>query len=128
MKLIIAGSRQIKNALQLVEQAMKRFYRWPPDLIISGGALGVDNAAQLYAEQHNIPFELVLAEWDIYGRAAGPMRNREMADLGTQLLAVWDGTSRGTKNMISEMLNRRKRVNLVLVKDGAIEFIEDYKG
>ena len=40
------------------------------------------------------------AEWIKYGRAAGPRRNKQMAEYADALLAYWDGKSRGTKNMI----------------------------
>jgi hypothetical protein len=43
------------------------------------------------------------ADWDTYGKAAGHIRNRAMAEAGADLcVAFWDGKSRGTKNMIEE--------------------------
>jgi hypothetical protein len=40
------------------------------------------------------------ADWDRFGRSAGPKRNKQMAEYGDALIAVWDGESRGTKTMI----------------------------
>ncbi|WP_197026348.1 hypothetical protein [Polaribacter sp. Hel_I_88] len=40
------------------------------------------------------------AEWNKFGKAAGPVRNKEMAIYADALIAFWDGKSRGTKNMI----------------------------
>ena len=39
-------------------------------------------------------------DWAKFGKAAGPIRNKTMAENGDALIAVWDGTSRGTKSMI----------------------------
>jgi len=126
MKLVIAGSRGIADALHWIERGMKEFYKFVPDQIISGGGGNVDNAAQVYAEAHGIPFELVVAEWNLYGRAAGPIRNKAMGELGTQLLVVWDGKSRGSMNMIKIMNKQRKRVCLVKVSPTGVEFIPDF--
>ena len=40
------------------------------------------------------------AEWDKYGRKAGPLRNEAMARYADALLAYWNGESKGTKSMI----------------------------
>jgi hypothetical protein len=40
------------------------------------------------------------ADWKTHGKAAGPIRNRQMAKNAEALIALWDGNSRGTKNMI----------------------------
>ena len=44
------------------------------------------------------------ADWKVYGKQAGPVRNRQMLNYAKEeqgaLLAFWDGKSRGTKNMI----------------------------
>lgn len=41
------------------------------------------------------------ADWDRYGNAAGPIRNRKMAEVADALVAVWDGRSPGTKDCCS---------------------------
>ena len=43
-----------------------------PELIISGGASGVDALAEDYAVMMGIPFQKFLPDWDRYGKAAGP--------------------------------------------------------
>lgn len=55
--------------------------------------------AEEYAFLHQIPFKLFQADWEKYGKAAGPMRNREMAKYANALLAFDKGT-KGTQNMI----------------------------
>ena len=44
-----------------------------------------------------------MPRWNRYGRKAGILRNRKMAKYADALIAVWDGLSRGTANMIAEM-------------------------
>lgn len=46
--------------------------------IIQGGAFGADQLARGYAKLHNIECITVQALWDLHGKAAGPIRNREM--------------------------------------------------
>ena len=38
-----------------------------------------------------------------HDKAAGPIRNRQMAEYADYLIAFWDGESRGTRNMIETM-------------------------
>ena len=69
--------------------------------LIEGGAKGVDSLAKVWAEENGLPITEFKADWKIYGRGAGPVRNQKMAEYADALIAVWDGESRGTKNMIS---------------------------
>lgn len=49
--------------------------------VIEGGAQGVDRAAQDYAKARGIPYTTVKANWEFYGKGAGPWRNMHMAQL-----------------------------------------------
>lgn len=101
MKLIIAGCRNFNDRF-IINAGIDAFIEeyGTPDVIIEGGARGVDRMAYYYAKDNGIPVKVFPADWNKYGRAAGPIRNSEMAKYGTHLLAFWDGKSRGTKNMI----------------------------
>ena len=71
--------------------------------VISGGCpSGADAAGEQWASSRQIPVKVYPADWQAHGRAAGPMRNRQMAANADALIAVWDGASRGTANMIQE--------------------------
>lgn len=63
-----------------------------------------------------MPVERFPADWDRRGRAAGRIRNREMAKHADALIAVWDGESRGTANMILEAHRAGLKVYVHLVK------------
>ena len=68
--------------------------------IICGDAHGVDSMGLRYASKHGLKVEQFPAEWSRYGTAAGPIRNRQMAQMADAVIAFWDGKSRGTKDMI----------------------------
>lgn len=104
MKLIIAGGRNITD-YSLVLSALSESGFIPTE-IVSGMASGVDTLAIQYAIENNLPLVEFHADWKKHNRAAGPIRNREMAEYGDALIAIWDGVSRGTKNMIEEATKR----------------------
>lgn len=75
--------------------------------IISGGAKGVDKLAIDYAKEYGIKPVEIEADWypnGQYDPGAGYKRNKVMLDLLVQddiVLALWDGKSSGTKDMIN---------------------------
>lgn len=111
VKLIIAGSRSIYEPM-IVEAAIDRYQlRGQISEIIEGGcAKGIDRIASIFAKMHSLPHKVFKANWNAYGKAAGPIRNAEMAKYGDMLLAIWDGKSKGTANMIEQMKRRGKPV------------------
>ena len=98
MRVIIAGSRDITD-YNLVEEAVKESGITPTE-IISGGARGVDRLGEQYAERNNLKCTVMPADWHKYGKRAGYIRNDRMAENADALIAVWDGKSKGTANMI----------------------------
>ena len=68
--------------------------------IVSGGAKGVDSCAAAYAKEAGIPLTVFLPQYARYGRAAPLVRNREIVDYADEVLAFWDGHSRGTLSVI----------------------------
>lgn len=105
MRCIIAGSRSGFRYRE-VERAVRESGMWDRiRVVLSGGADGVDYFGERWAEQNAREIEhyrVTEDEWRRHGKAAGPMRNRRMAEAADALIAVWDGESRGTKNMIFE--------------------------
>lgn len=109
MKTIIAGTRTFYN-YSVIEEACKKL-PFQITEVISGCASGADEWGEFYAERHNIAVKRFKADWKKHGRAAGPIRNSEMAAYADALVAFWDGESRGTKDMI----NKAKRRGLTVV-------------
>lgn len=115
MKTIIAGCRDFSDYKLLKEKV--DWYRKDHEIteIVSGTASGADQMGEDYAINHDIPIKEFPADWDKHGKAAGPIRNRQMAEYADCLIAVWDGESRGTKNMIDEMNKLKKPVFMIWI-------------
>lgn len=70
------------------------------DAVIHGGATGADMLATLWAVERNVTGIAFPADWDKYGKAAGPIRNQEMLDKGSpDMLLAFPG-GRGTNDMM----------------------------
>jgi len=98
MRVIIAGSREIKDA-SLVERAIAES-GFVITEVVEGGARGVDTLAFDWAHRRGIPVKVFVPDWSI-GRQAGILRNVEMADYADAVIAIWNGKSRGTEHMIN---------------------------
>lgn len=103
MKVIIAGTRDF-NDYRAVKSTVDRTC-WDITEVVSGGASGADALGEEYARHIGIPLKIFEADWSKHGKAAGPIRNREMATYADALIAFWDGASKGTMNMIQEARN-----------------------
>lgn len=105
-KLIIAGSRKFtedpdyeelksaisKTGLKVIE-------------VVSGRAKGADSLGERWAIENNIPVQPFPADWETHKKAAGHLRNAQMAKYGTAAVLLWDGHSPGTKGM-QELMRR----------------------
>lgn len=111
--LVIAGSRSCYD-YDLIEEEVDDFiYSINPQeriQIYSGGARGADKLGELYASNRGYAVKIFNADWDNFGRAAGPIRNREMLKTADAVIVFWDGMSRGTSDCIS----RARELNLPL--------------
>lgn len=126
MKLIIAGGRTVHYSNELwallskkcVELGLHGAQPGSSDhvkQVVSGGCRGADELGETWAVNQCIPVKVFEADWEMYGRAAGPMRNREMAEYADALLLIWDGKSRGSANMKKEMEKQGKPIFEILV-------------
>ncbi len=113
MKVIIAGSREL-NDIHLIDEA---YNKCPLRIseIVSGGARGIDKQAILFAKQLNISYVEFMADWETQGKKAGILRNFEMAKYADALIAIWDGKSLGTLNMINTMHKLQKPIYVLSV-------------
>ena len=68
--------------------------------IVSGGAKGIDTCAKIYAKQKHIKLTEFLPDYARYGRGAPIRRNKTIADYSDEVIAFWDGSSKGTKSVI----------------------------
>jgi basic membrane lipoprotein Med (substrate-binding protein (PBP1-ABC) superfamily) len=113
MKVIIAGGRTFNN-YELLKNVCNQIIKkdWT---IISGCASGADTLAIDYAKEFNINYEEYPADWNLYGKSAGLIRNQQMLNTNaTHLIAFWDGKSPGTKNMIN--ISKLKNIEIIVIK------------
>ena len=113
MKVIIAGSRDI-TSYSLVEEAVASS-RFAITEVVSGGARGVDELGEWYATERGLPIKRFPANWGQFGKAAGPIRNETMSKYADALIAVWDGESRGTADMINKAKLKNLKIYVELV-------------
>ena len=109
-KVIIAGSRTITDILVVRKAIEQRAFAI--DELVHGNAEGVDRIAQRWAEGKEIPIKIFPAQWRKHDRAAGPIRNIEMAKYADCLIAIYDGKSKGTMHMIQTMNKLGKPVQI----------------
>ncbi|ODU53095.1 MAG: hypothetical protein ABS98_01920 [Lysobacteraceae bacterium SCN 69-48] len=103
-RVIVAGSRGFQDQARLDAGLDRILSSLDEPLIVSGGADGADTLGERYAmarwSGRVVPFLRYPAEWKRYAKAAGHVRNKQMAWAASHLVAFWDGRSPGTKSMI----------------------------
>ena len=102
-RVIIAGSRKFSNYAKLKENCDRILREKLEDeeccvIIVSGHAKGADTLGEQYARERGLQLDAHPADWKQYGRAAGVIRNKEMAESADALIAfLQEGEkSRGT--------------------------------
>lgn len=122
LKLIIAGGRELNPTPEFIRSAilMLGINNQPgpaQDLeVVSGVARGVDRAGEAFAKRYGYHVERFPAFWDVHGKKAGPIRNKQMAKYADELLIIWDGESSGSSNILSHMLLERKPVYEIILR------------
>ncbi len=114
---IVAGSRDITSRAFVRREMIRMWKDYGAFTVLTGGARGVDSLAHQVALKAQQPAQVMHALWDKYGRSAGYRRNEEMAKQADMLLALWDGSSRGTKHMIDLAQKYKLTVRVVQQKE-----------
>ena len=100
MRVLVCGDRSWSNLAPI----LRELKRLRPTVVIHGGARGADTLAGAAARQLKIPVEVFPAQWDLYGKSAGPIRNKQMLVEGKPDLVLAFHTdimaSRGTRDMV----------------------------
>lgn len=99
MKVIICGGRDYSDYATLSVYLDSCHKWWKFKLVITGGARGADTLAHTWATRRQIPTKVMPADWDTYGRQAGPIRNSEMLWENPDLVIAFKGGA-GTEHMI----------------------------
>lgn len=120
--IIVCGSRVYDNYDKFCSSLERFLSKYDSADIISGGARGVDTMAIRYANLHNIPLHVFNANWNVYGKSAGYIRNAEMLEFARNngnpiVLAFWDGKSKGTAHMIKIATKKNVPVKTVIINE-----------
>lgn len=118
MKVIIAGRRDINDYSLVIKAVEHSSYKITE--VVSGGATGVDTLGEQWAKANNVSIKQMKADWNRNGKAAGPIRNSQMADYADAAIVIWDGQSPGSKNMIENMLRKKKPVFIWMISDNCL--------
>lgn len=120
MKVCVFGSRDLNSSAKIneIHSILDSFHKTHGiTTIVSGGARGVDNHGEIWAKKNNIKIVMFPAQWGLYGKKAGPLRNENMADFCDYGLGFSLNNSRGTANMVSNLVKYKKPYKLYEYKE-----------
>jgi len=124
MRVLVCGGRTFSDRHRLYEALNALDPR--PTLIIEGGQRtkeagqivgGADFFAKEWADRRGIPVLTVDAEWQRYGKSAGPLRNAKMISFGRPDLVLATDGGAGTNDMVRQACN----ANIKVIKVNATE-------
>ncbi len=110
MVVVVAGSRGIDQASTYAALAVTGF---EIDQVVEGEASGTDTHSRWWAQERGIPVAAMPADWQRYGKSAGPRRNAAMGAVMDAAVIVWDGESRGAWDMVEVARRLRKPYELL---------------
>jgi hypothetical protein len=111
MKTAVVGTRTFDDYQEL-KRTLESLKNKPTE-IISGGARGADALAERYAKENNIKLTVIEANWNLHGKAAGPIRNLLIVEACEQAVAMWNGESKGTENTIKTAQELHKPIVVI---------------
>ena len=83
-RVAIAGCRNYYNyeeAKTFMDYCISDIRKNNTIIIVSGGARGADALGERYAKDNGFEIERYVAQWNKYGKYAGPKRNNKIAEV-----------------------------------------------
>lgn len=111
MKILICGGRDFDNKL-LFERSLNGLIN-KGDIVLHGGAVGADALAESYSKYNNFETKIFLPQYKLWGKVAPLIRNSEMIQECDEVIAFWNGKSRGTKYTIDNANKHHKKVKII---------------
>lgn len=105
IKVLVCGGRDFKDYPFLSEVLNGLWDEKGQLIIINGAAEGADLLASKWAYDNKIPCWRFPANWDLYGKAAGPLRNKQMLEENPDIVIAFPG-GKGTANMVKQARER----------------------
>ena len=115
MKIAIVGSRSLvgTEVEDKIQALMADKGNQNEITVISGGALGVDRMAEAWARKNHAKLVVLRPDWNLHGMSAGFKRNTDIVANADEVIAIWDGYSRGTEDTITKAASAGKPVTIV---------------
>src|SRR6266403_3910637 len=114
MRILVCGGRNVIDRDYPAVKAVLKVIAREGDVIISGGAEGIDYFAHTFAISHDIESLQFMAEWNKDGKKAGPICNKRMLDEGKPDIVVAFKGGKGTASMVN--LARKAKIPLLLAE------------
>ena len=109
-RVLVCGGRDFGDRAFVFRTLDAHHASEPFHVLIQGAARGADTYARNWAETHNIRCLSFPADWKRNGKAAGPIRNRQMLDVGQPDLVIAFPGGRGTADMVTQAMKNNVRV------------------
>ncbi len=113
LRILVCGDRNWTDR-ECITRELLRYD--PTSIIVQGTCRGADKMAAESAQMLGLHCEGYAPDWERYGRAAGPIRNKRMLDTGIHLVLCFHndiGNSKGTRNMMNQALARGIEIKII---------------
>lgn len=132
MRVVIAGPRDFFPSSYQFNLIVKKLESLGIEVkeVVSGTANGVDKAGENWGFVNRRSVKRFPANWDQYGKAAGPIRSGEMADYAAAVVVIVNrdiALTKGSKNMTEQGAQKKLPVLLARVYEGEDPSKIDYQ-
>lgn len=117
MKLAIIGSREFcdwelftEGITRILEQEGKL-----PILVVSGGARGADRMGEKWAKDNGIKTLVFKPEWGKHGKRAGLIRNADIIENATHVLAFPSESGSGTQHALGLAKEKNLPIQVIYI-------------
>ena len=123
MNLALIGSRNFHDYDSFHKAVLLTLQKWGKNLsdveyIVSGGAKGADTLAEIFAKEYSIKpmiFPVKKEDWYKYGKAAGIMRNTQIIDNASHVIAFPSKYGKGTQDSINKANKRKLPIQILYI-------------
>lgn len=109
LRVLVTGGRDFTDTALAMEVMCRLTSEHVVTALIHGNSRGADRMTANFAVGYGIPLVPVDADWTRHGRAAGPIRNREMLALAPDVVIAFPGGD-GTVDMVRQAQRAGVRV------------------
>jgi len=120
MNLGIVGSRNFTDYESFKNAIFKVLQGWNIELkdvenIVSGGAKGADTLAEKFAKEYDINMNVYKPNWNLYGKKAGIIRNTDIVENSTHMIAFPSRYGKGTQDSITKAKNKKIPIKVLYI-------------